>query len=338
MQRRWRTRFSLPVVGVIAGLLLVGCSTSGGKNQPVTQQQGSPAQQGSASQSTALPAVVFTYDGKQVSRTDFEKEIKLEVQLGYPQDIPMSVQDQANFAAQYAQLLVINDQAPKLKINPTSQQIDQTYQGLNNLLVQQVYGGDQQQFQNRMKQLGLTTNDLKRLAKQYTVFNTYIQQQAQAYHPSEKELQDYYNQHKENLTTVDVAHILVTSQQQAEQVKQQLDQGKDFAALAKQYSTDTATKDQGGVMTGVPLNQLVKPFADAAFTAPLGKVVGPVQSQYGYHLIRVDKRTTPNFDSAKAQITQTLQQQHAAQQADKLVAQANVHYNLAQQPQTQSQG
>jgi parvulin-like peptidyl-prolyl isomerase len=74
------------------------------------------------------------------------------------------------------------------------------------------------------------------------------------------------------------------------EIKKQLDAGADFATLAKQYSEDTGTKDQGGELGWFGRGQMVKEFEDAAFALQPGQVSDPVKTQFGYHLIKVEER------------------------------------------------
>jgi foldase protein PrsA len=93
-----------------------------------------------------------------------------------------------------------------------------------------------------------------------------------------------------------VAHILVKTKAEADQVETQLAQGADFATLAKKFSTDTS-KDQGGLLTcrgGSDYQQFVKVFRDGADALKPGEVSPPVKSQFGYHVIKALPYTFEN--------------------------------------------
>jgi hypothetical protein len=89
-----------------------------------------------------------------------------------------------------------------------------------------------------------------------------------------------------------------------------LENGADFAELAKQYSTDTASASKGGDLGWFSRGQMVKEFEDAAFSTPVGQFSDVVQTQYGYHIILVtDHRdaSTPTFDDVADQVAQDYQ-------------------------------
>jgi len=85
----------------------------------------------------------------------------------------------------------------------------------------------------------------------------------------------------------DAAHILVDSEEKAVELKQKLDEGADFAELAKTDSMDTGSAAQGGDLGWFGLGMMVKPFEEAVVGAEVGKVVGPVKTDFGWHLILV---------------------------------------------------
>lgn len=85
-------------------------------------------------------------------------------------------------------------------------------------------------------------------------------------------------------------HILVSTEQQCNDLKQQIADGADFAELAKQNSSCPSGRDGGALGTFSP-GQMVKEFDQVVFSAPVGVVQGPVKTQFGYHLVEVTHRT-----------------------------------------------
>jgi peptidyl-prolyl cis-trans isomerase C len=85
-------------------------------------------------------------------------------------------------------------------------------------------------------------------------------------------------------------HILVASKEVCENLKTQIEAGADFAAVAKEHSL-CPSKNQGGALGEFGPGQMVKEFDEVVFTGEIGKVLGPVQTQFGYHLLEVTSRT-----------------------------------------------
>ena len=85
-------------------------------------------------------------------------------------------------------------------------------------------------------------------------------------------------------------HILVASREACEKLKEQIEAGADFAAVAKEHSQCPSGR-QGGDLGEFGRGQMVPEFDQAVFTGEVGKVLGPVQTQFGYNLLRVTSRT-----------------------------------------------
>ena len=111
-----------------------------------------------------------------------------------------------------------------------------------------------------------------------------------------------------------VKHILVEKEDEAKDVIAQLQKGGKFEDLAKARSKDPGSKDRGGDLDWNAPGGFVKPFADAMAATPKGKFTPqPVQTQFGWHVIRVDDvraAKVPSFDEVKPQLQQRMQSQH----------------------------
>jgi peptidyl-prolyl cis-trans isomerase C len=108
------------------------------------------------------------------------------------------------------------------------------------------------------------------------------------------------------------AHILVEEEARANELKVELDGGSDFAELAKANSIDTGSGTNGGDLGWFGLGAMVKPFEDAVVAAEIGKVVGPVKSDFGWHLILVKETRLgekPTLDALREELTADLQKQ-----------------------------
>jgi len=85
-------------------------------------------------------------------------------------------------------------------------------------------------------------------------------------------------------------HILVATNEACEALKTKIEAGEDFAACAREHSTCPSGRD-GGALGEFGPGQMVKEFDTVVFSGEVGKVLGPVKTQFGYHLIEVTSRT-----------------------------------------------
>jgi len=85
-------------------------------------------------------------------------------------------------------------------------------------------------------------------------------------------------------------HILVESEEECNKLKSQIESGTDFAEVAKEHSKCPSGR-QGGDLGEFGQGQMVKEFDDVVFSADLNTVQGPVQTQFGYHLIEITNRS-----------------------------------------------
>jgi peptidyl-prolyl cis-trans isomerase C len=108
------------------------------------------------------------------------------------------------------------------------------------------------------------------------------------------------------------SHILVDDKEKAERVLASLKEGKSFPELAKEYSKDS-NKDNGGDLGYFSLGSMVKPFEDALVALKAGEVSDPVQTDFGWHIIKlVDKRAvkTPPLEEVKAKLSEEISDEY----------------------------
>lgn len=89
---------------------------------------------------------------------------------------------------------------------------------------------------------------------------------------------------------VNARHILVETEEEAQDILTALNEGASFAALAQAVSTDTGSGANGGELNWTLASNFVEEFADAVTEAPIGEIVGPVETQFGFHIIQVRDR------------------------------------------------
>ena len=149
---------------------------------------------------------------------------------------------------------------------------------------------------------------------------------------SEADAKKYYDQQVGSAKPqeeVHARHILVDSEALAKELRDKITKGEDFVALAKQHSKDPGSKDEGGDLGYFGRGQMVPVFEDTAFKLAKGEVSPPVQSQFGWHIVKVEdrrQRGAPPFDSIKERLIASMIHRKAQEVAAELRAKAQLEY------------
>lgn len=149
---------------------------------------------------------------------------------------------------------------------------------------------------------------------------------------SEADAKKIYDQRVAQLKSEDevaARHILVDNEEKAKEILAKIKAGGDFAALAKENSTDTGSKEQGGFLGYFGRGQMVPEFEKAAFTMIKGQVSEPVKTNFGWHIIKLEDRRRkppPSFDEVKETILNSLAVLKAQEVVAALRKKANVEY------------
>jgi peptidyl-prolyl cis-trans isomerase C len=141
---------------------------------------------------------------------------------------------------------------------------------------------------------------------------------------TEEEGRKYYDAHKDEYERVKARHILVRfkgsavpagdkkelSEEEAldkvKSIRARISGGEDFASVAKAESDDTGSGANGGDLNFFSRGQMVGPFDQAAFSLPEGQLSEPVKTQFGYHLILVEKHEAKSYEEALPDIEKKL--------------------------------
>jgi peptidyl-prolyl cis-trans isomerase C len=110
---------------------------------------------------------------------------------------------------------------------------------------------------------------------------------------SEEEIKDFYEKNKDTFITeemVSASHILVDTEEKANDVLEEITDGMSFADAAAQFSS-CPSKQAGGALGKFGRGQMVQEFEDAVFSMQVGEISGPVKTQFGYHIIKLTDHT-----------------------------------------------
>jgi parvulin-like peptidyl-prolyl isomerase len=162
-------------------------------------------------------------------------------------------------------------------------------------------------FNDEMKKQNLTIAKFKDQIKEELMVNKLIDSEvvANVKQPTEQEISDYYKKNSDKLIEpekVSVRHILIRvapdasikdksqAMNKIKEVEKKLKKGGDFAKLAEQYSEDPGSAKNGGDLGPIEKGVMLKSFEDVAFKTPVGKTSAIFETDFGYHIIKVDSK------------------------------------------------
>lgn len=258
-------------------------------------------------------STVATVNGEKITRSELDKDpntlqLIQQAKQQYGDDYSKNEEAMSTIKSQKDQILdnmitekVLEQKAKELNIAPSDSKVKSDTQTQIDKMKSQYFGNDESKFKEALSQQGLTEQSLKNMYIDQ-VRNQDVQENITKYltknlNITNKQIQDYYNKNKDKYTEqpnkMHLAHILVKTQADAKKVKQRLDKGESFAKVAKDVSQDTSNKDKGGDLGEISVNDT---NYDAQFMAGAkalkeGQISDPVQSSFGWHIIKCIKKT-----------------------------------------------
>jgi foldase protein PrsA len=265
---------------------------------------------GGGSDNESVPGdAIAVVDGNSIAKTEYDALISQAKKSYKAQKRPFPKVGTAEYNVlknQAVQFLVqrqqFEEKADELDVKVADKQVDARLKQIK------------KRYEQQLKQQGLTDEQVRRDIRAQLVQEGIFNKVTKDVTVPDKEIQAYYVKNKAQYGTPetrDVRHILVPTKKLADELYTRIKKGEDFAKLAKKYSKDPGSKDQGGKLT-VSRGQTVEPFDKTAFLLPKNSVSRPVKTQYGYHIIQAlsdvkQAKTTPLKD-VKASIKQQLLQ------------------------------
>lgn len=198
---------------------------------------------------------------------------------------------------------IVDLEAKKEDIKITDKEIDKEMKTLI-----ESYG-DEETFEQQLATTGATKSTLEKDIVKYLQTVKLLEPRIKI---SDEEINTYFKENKDSLAQeeqVEASHILVESKAEAKDIIEKLADGKKFADLAKEYSTDTASAEKGGELGFFGKGEMAEEFEKVAFSLEKGKISDPVKTSYGYHIIKVtDKKAAKkaNLKDSKTEIVATL--------------------------------
>lgn len=208
---------------------------------------------------------------------------------------------------------VMGKKAEELGIVPTQEEVDTEVKKYMDSLKEKLGGEDA--FNKAIEDAGMNLDDytakLTESMKNQLTSTKVTDEMFKDINITDEDMKTYYEENKDNFGEANVAHILISDEAKAKEVRERAVNGEDFAALAKEFSEDPGSKDKGGDCGVIPYNstQYVKEFVDGFKNLKEGEISEPVKSKFGYHIIKATNVKQKTFDESKDSIKTTLENQ-----------------------------
>lgn len=301
--RKTQVAWKALLIFLVLTTLLMGC----GKGKS-TKEEG-PMEQKIADLGMDESAIVAKYKGGEIKAGEFEKYLHF-LSFIYPTDT--SITDSSYWPqildSYIGQKVIVERATAKgIKIND-EEAVNPFFNAKKDEISKSLSKGES--FDEYLKKLGITEAEIKGYLRQYSMIDQYF-----ITAKSDAELKEIYEKNPSLYTIATVRHILIDNKKRsdeeakklAEELADRIRKGEDFAALANEMTDDIGNTNadgskNGGLYKDTPVTRWVEPFKNAALSLPLNQVSEPIKTEYGYHVMRVEKREVQPFEEVKEQI------------------------------------
>jgi foldase protein PrsA len=145
---------------------------------------------------------------------------------------------------------------------------------------------------------------------------------------TDDEVKSYYDSHQDEFMSVKASHILLDSKEEAEQMLQRVKSGENFNELAQQYSKDPSAKENKGDLNYFRHGDMVEPFEKAAFALKPGEISDIVQTDFGFHIIKVEDSKLDKFEDIKEELKGSMLNDKKSAEYEKLLEEMREKANI----------
>lgn len=326
-------------VGLCIFIMLAAFLTACGENDDSPEEsteQGAQSEEGESDESvdteeppkedsgsTGGQAIVATYEGGEVTRSElnaFKGTLQLMWGNYYAQMEMFDPKFETSLLTQLIGTRMIVSQANEEMHQDASERAIAEMAEIRDGFIDT----EQQGWQHQLDHLGITEQNIQDyMEDRYIILNYYSEQL------SDGELKDLYEakleENEHSFTMVSVRHVLVSlddpytqekirtkeeALERANMIKERLDAGEDFVDLVEEFSDDAGSAANGGLYKNENVNSWVPEFKAATLELKMGEISEPVETQYGYHIMKVESRHQAPFQEVKADLLAELAQQH----------------------------
>ena len=297
--------------------------------------------------------IVATVNGNNITIEDFKVTLalnKIDLESKYGSTVwETEVEDGVKFKDTFKNRVLkgmidveaVCEEAKKDGLTPSEEEIDKAFDELN----KNLYANEN--YKKILEDLKISDTCIKSQVEITLTIQKYTENFDKNLKISDEEMKKYYEEHKVDYykDEVKASHILISTvddngkelsetkkkeaKKKAEEVLKKAKSGEEFSELAKEYSDDPGSAANGGDLGYFTKGQMVQPFEEAAFSLKSGEISGLVESEYGYHIIKVydkiDKQLT--FDEVKDEIKKTLTEDKYMESIEAITKKAKVEKN-----------
>ena len=312
---------------------VAACSKSPAQASGTEAAQTAPAAAAPKPVPAQLPEVLARVNGEEIKKTEFEEAVQnMEARAGGP--VPAEQRDKVyrDLLDQLVGYKLLTQETKTRKVVVPDADVDAR--------ISQIRGQfpSEDVFKQMLEQRKLTLEQMRSDARQDMAVAKMIQDEVAAkVTVTPAQVDDFYAKNPDQFKEAErvrASHILIAfpdnadaaaktqARAKAEQVLKDVKSGKDFVALAKEHSQDPGSAANGGDLGFFQQGQMVGPFNDAAFSLPPGTVSDLVETNFGYHIIKVAEkqpgRTVP-LAEVRPQVEEYLQNKTRDEQTDAFV-------------------
>jgi len=280
-----------------------------------------------------LPQGAVAQVGKSlVSQEQFDKLEAAYQAAGRVPDQKTQAKDYRTFQQSLAQYLVmlevLRQKAPEYEVSVKQKDVDAQVAD-----IKEMFQGDEKRFKEALQTEHLTLDQFKESLRQRLLIEEMKAAVTEDVTVTDEEVKAYYTSHKGDYTKAEsrtARHILISpftdaaggqgtitptasdweqARAQADSVRSEIQNGREFGSAAREYSDDEATKDDGGDLGSIIRGQMVPEFEEAVFSLRKDELSRPVRTEYGYHIIQVTDITPEMqlpYDQVKEKIRRAL--------------------------------
>lgn len=197
---------------------------------------------------------------------------------------------------------LITESAKEKNITVTDEEFNEQLKNYEEIL------GGEEKYKEFLKQNNLTEEYFKDSIKKEMIIDKYKNDYVNGLKISEEEAKKHFEENKDAYVKIRASHILVKTEEEAKKVLEKIQKGEDFHALAATESIDNMSAVQGGDLGFFARGQMVPEFEEAAFSLKPGEVSEIVQTDYGYHIIKVEDRLD-KYEDVKDEVLEDLKNQ-----------------------------